>query len=344
MPSIYRQQRNWGCRIHDYITNGMRLVIMENEKIRLGVLAGKGADIVEINYKPRDLDMIWLTHGGVRNPAYHATTAPDSQGAFDEIYLGGWQEMFPNAGGAQRVNGIPHRYHGETHSLPWDVAIIEDTPEAIAVTFSVRMTTSPCIIERTVRMESGKAGFRFDEVVTNDCPWPTTFEWGQHITFGRPFAGPGTRVTLPDGITVHALPQGRERRGGVTGSYPWPIAPETGVDQGLLPEPGSIGEMIFLTGFDPDDTWYDVTPASGGPTCRVAWDGATMPVLWYWQEFGNSGDYPWFGRNYVIGLEPNSGIPPTSGKGETEFEEPLSLEPGAERSFWLEFSVREDEG
>jgi hypothetical protein len=321
----------------------MQLVILENEKLRLGVLAGKGADIVEINYKPRDLDLIWLTPGGVRNPVPHATTAPDSRGAFDEIYLGGWQEMFPNAGGAMEVDGIPHRYHGEVHSIPWDVQIVEDTPEAIAVTFSVRMTTSPCLIERTIRMEHGQAGFRYDEVARNDSPLSTTFEWGHHITFGQPFAGPGTRVTLPEGVTVHALPMPRDRRGGDTGSYAWPTAPESGVDQGLLPERGALSEMIFLTGFEPDATWYDVTPASGGPTCRVAWDGETMPVLWYWQEFGRGGGYPWFGRVYTVGLEPNSGIPPASGKGQTDFEEPLSLEPGAIRAFWLELSVREDD-
>ena len=29
----------------------------------------------------------------------------------------------------------------------------------------------------------------------------------------------------------------------------------------------------------------------------------------YWQEFGHGGNYPWFGRHYVAGLEMNSGIP-----------------------------------
>lgn len=344
--SIYRPQRNWGCRIHDYTVKGMRLVIMENDLLRIGVLAGKGADIVELNYKPRDVDMIWLNPtGGIRNPVPHATTAPDSQGAFDEIYLGGWQEMFPQALGAQVIDGTPHRYHGEVHSIPWDVTIVEDSPEACEVTFSVRMTTSPCYLERTIRIEAGKAGFQQKQQARNDSPLPTEFRWGHHITFGPPYLGPGSRVSVPEGTMVHALPAGPgyQRRSGEAGSYPWPIAPKTGDDMSVLPERGSIGEMIFLTGFEPGGAWYEVRPESGGPSCRISWDETTMPVLWYWQEFGNRGGYPWFGRVYTIGLEPNSGMPTTGDGGEFDFGTVLTLEAGESRSFWLNLDVSDGE-
>ena len=93
--AIYRPQRNWGARIHDYTVQGMRLVIIENEFLRMGVLAGKGADLVELNYKPRDVDLIWLAPAGVRNAVQHAVTHPETRGAFEEIYVGGWQTMFP---------------------------------------------------------------------------------------------------------------------------------------------------------------------------------------------------------------------------------------------------------
>jgi hypothetical protein len=342
--ALYRPQRNWGARIHEYAVQGMTLVIMENEHLRIGILAGKGTDIVELNYKPRDLDMIWLAPAGVRNPVPHATTAPDSRGAFDEIYPGGWQEMFPNALGAGIVNGVPQRYHGEVHSLPWDVAIVEDTPETCAVRFTVRMATSPCVVEKTIRIETGKPGLRIDEVARNESPMPFTVAWGHHITFGAPYLGPGSQVTLPEGITAHALPgNGRnERRVGEAGSFPWPVAPATGVDMRILPDRGTIGEMLFLTGFAQDLAWYDVTPATGGPTCRVSWDGATMPVLWYWQEFGHSSDYPWYGRVYTVGLEPNSGMPTTGTGGPTDYGRALTLGPGESHTFWLELEVRDD--
>jgi len=342
--ALYRPQRNWGARIHEYVVKGMSLVILENEYLRVGILAGKGTDIVELNYKPRDLDLIWLAPAGIRNPVIHATTAPDSKGAFDEIYPGGWQEMFPHALGAGTVNGVPQRYHGEVHSLPWDVRIAEDTEAACAVTFSVRTATSPCLLEKTVRIESGSPRLRIEETVRNDSPVPYTFTWGHHITFGPPYLGPGSRITLPDGITAHALPRNAPdaRRVGGEGSFPWPIAPASGVDVGLLPERGTVGEMLFLTGFAEDDAWYEVAPSAGAPVARIKWDGATMPILWYWQEFGHGASYPWFGRVYTVGLEPNSGMPTTGSGGPMDHGAALTLGPAESRSFWLELSVHDE--
>jgi hypothetical protein len=40
-----------------------------------------------------------------------------------------------------------------------------------------------------------------------------------------------------------------------------------------------------------------------------------MPYLWFWQEFGATQGYPWYGRHYNIGLEPFSSYP-TSGLAE----------------------------
>ena len=56
----YRPQRNWGARVLEYEYAGMRTVFLENEKLRVGVLADKGTDVFEFNYKPRDVDFVWL--------------------------------------------------------------------------------------------------------------------------------------------------------------------------------------------------------------------------------------------------------------------------------------------
>ena len=142
---------------------------------------------------------------------------------------------------------------------------------------------------------------------------PFTVDWGHHITFGAPYLGPGSQVKLPEGITVHALPGNApgERRVGEAGSFPWPIAPGTGVDMGMLPERGTNGEMVFLTGFARIKHGTKLRRRPGSPVCRVSWDGDTMPILWYWQEFGHSSAYPWYGRVYTVGLEPTCGMPPT---------------------------------
>src|SRR5215204_3592098 len=79
----------------------MRAVFLENEKLRVGVLADKGTDVIEFNYKPRDVDFVWLTAGGVRNP-----TAPDGPGG--------------QAGRGSRGYRVPGRPQGE-HRDRWRV-------------------------------------------------------------------------------------------------------------------------------------------------------------------------------------------------------------------------------
>ena len=61
----YREQRYWGARILEYEYKGMRVVFLENEKLRVGVLVDKGTDIIEFNHKPTDTDFVWLAPGGV---------------------------------------------------------------------------------------------------------------------------------------------------------------------------------------------------------------------------------------------------------------------------------------
>src|SRR5215207_4586056 len=73
---IYRPQRNWGTRVREVIYKGMQLIELENESLRIGVLAGKGPDVIEFSFKPQVLDFAWLTSGGVRNTAGNLPSNP----------------------------------------------------------------------------------------------------------------------------------------------------------------------------------------------------------------------------------------------------------------------------
>ena len=41
----YFVQRNWGARLREFVYHGLRLIVLENERLRVGVLAGKGTDV-----------------------------------------------------------------------------------------------------------------------------------------------------------------------------------------------------------------------------------------------------------------------------------------------------------
>jgi hypothetical protein len=338
----YAPQRNWGPRLREVLYQGMRLVILENEALRIGVLAGKGADVVELNYKPRDLDFVWLAPGGVRNPLPHAATAPDRSATFRENYPGGWQELFPNAGAPTHHDGAEMGQHGEVYSLPWDVEIIADSEEAVAVRCSIEARTVPCRLEKTFWLRAGEAGFRIEQRLVNLSPVPVRAMWGHHITFGAPFLMPGSRIRLPEGISVlphpEAIAPGGRRVGGME-PFAWPIDPVSGLDLSVIPEPGSPSDLVYLTGFHPDDAWYEVARPEGGPAARIAWDGGVMPYCWFWQEFGASVGYPWYGRLSTIGLEPGSSYPNDGLAAAVANGSALALGPHEERRFWLKMSV-----
>ncbi len=55
---LYNHERNYGCRICEVIYKGLKTVFLENEKIRIGILADKGTDIFEFLYEPKEIDFM----------------------------------------------------------------------------------------------------------------------------------------------------------------------------------------------------------------------------------------------------------------------------------------------
>lgn len=314
--SRYRVQRNYGCRIHDqYRYHGMRTVVLENELVRISLLVDKGTEIFEYLYKPKDLDFMWLSASGVQNPNDYLPTSPDPISSFVDYYPGGWQEVFPNGGPTSVYLGAQFGQHGEVAHMPWDYAIVEDTEQRVSVRFQVRTKKMPFQLSKTLTLESGSTSLLMDETMDNLSDIPLRYMWGQHIAFGKPFLEPGCCIFLPDGVTIitESLDSPVSQPGRVerSASYDWPYgatANRQTIDFSMLPEKGTPSEMIYLTGFG-DTAWYRVENSSLGMGMKVEWDGKEMPYLWYWQEYGATEGYPWYGRHYNIGLEPFSSYP-----------------------------------
>ncbi len=338
--SRYRLQRNWGARVLEYEFKGMSAVFLENEKLRVGVLAGKGTDVFEFNYKPRDMDFVCLTSRGVQNPMAYLSTSPDPLATFLDYYPGGWQEIFPNGGPPSSYLGAHFGQHGEVSHLPWDYHIIEDSEDAVAVLFSVRTQKMPFRIEKELRLLAAESCLRVEEALVNESPVPLRAMWGHHITFGRPFAGEACLIRLPDGVSVvphdEAINQ-KGRRVKADKNYTWPYAErETGgqIDLSVLPPGGELSEMLYLAGFT--EGWYEVENRQKQLAFRLEWDVERMPYLWFWQEYGASEGYPWYGRHYSIGLEPFTSYPTSGLARAVENDTALSIGPH-ER---LQFSFR----
>lgn len=346
--SRHKAQRNWGCRLKEYVIDNMRTVFLENEKLRVGVLVDKGTDVFEFNYKPTDTDFVWLTAGGIRNPVSYLSTSPDPLATFLDYYPGGWQEIFPNGGAPSSYLGARFGQHGEVANLPWDYEIIEDTEDVVAVLFSVRTQKMPFYLEKVLCLRSGEGGISIEETLTNESGVSLSAMWGHHIAFGSPFLEEGCRISLPEGAMIipHGEPihpDGRRVKGGR--SYAWPLAEGSSseeIDLSVLPEKGTMSEMLYLS--DLSEGWYEVENPNKSLGLRVEWDVEQMPYLWFWQEYGASGFYPWYGRHYNVGLEPFSSFPTNGIQEAVENGTALAVGANEERHFSFAVSVLDGNG
>nr|WP_275691032.1 aldose 1-epimerase [Paenibacillus aceris] len=293
----------------------MKTIVMENERIRLSVLVDKGTEIFEFLLKSRDLDFMWLTDNGIHNPNRYLPTSPDSQSTYIDYYIGGWQEIFPNGGVSSSYMGAQFGQHGEVAHMPWDYIIETDTPEMISVKFTVKPKKVPFELSKIFTLCANSTKVTIKEEVRNLSEVSLHYMWGQHMALGKPFLQPDCKISLPENIEVIAdildFPEDKTVRvkRGIT--HQWPLVEEPSgdmTDLSILPSQGTPSEIVYLTGFN-ETGWYQVENNKLGAAMRVEWDARVMPYLWYWQEFGHTSGYPWYGRHYNIGLEPFSSYP-----------------------------------
>ncbi|TDD15587.1 DUF4432 family protein [Nonomuraea diastatica] len=303
-------RRNWAARLRHVTIDGLRAVVLENERLRVTVVPDKGGDVVEFLHKPTDTDFVWLSPQGLRSPRDHLQGAADDVAQFADHYEGGWQEVFPSGGAPSEYRGARLAQHGEVSGLPWECEVAADSEKEVAVRLRVRTRRLPYAVEKVFRLRSGAVALEIEGRATNESGLPLHAMWGQHIVYGLPFLRPGATIRLPEGVTVipheSAIgPGGRRVQAG--GPWQWPVVPADGggeTDLSVVPERGAPSDIVYLTGFD--EGWYEI---SGDIGMRVEWDATLLPYLWMWHELGASTGYPWWGRVYTVGLEPFSSMP-----------------------------------
>lgn len=334
-PARHRRFRNWDARAHVVDRNGLETVVLENRALRLQVLAGRGTDVVEFNYKPRDLDFVSLSGEGIKTPG-------DGADGFFDVYRGGWQEVLPNGGAPSTHDGASFGQHGEVCLQAWDHELVADEPERVAVRFQTRVAKTPLRLRKTLALDAATPRLDVTEQVVNESGVEQRAMWGQHLGFGAPFLREGCRIVLPEGARVLPHPEPvnpPHRRVAGDREHSWPIAttPDGGeVDLSVVPGRGAPSEMLYVTGLD--EGRYELLNPDGLGV-RVEWDVELMPYLWVWQELGATTGYPWFGDNYTLGLEPFSSFP-TNGLAEAVANDTaLRIAPGETRELTWSVTV-----
>ncbi|MEM2906383.1 MAG: DUF4432 family protein [Candidatus Bathyarchaeia archaeon] len=301
-----------GCRATtDWTFKGMRTLILENENLRVVCLLDKGSDIMEIVYKPLDVDFMWQNEAATwRNPSAYVPTIGTSQASFLDLYGGGWQDCLPNPGG--RFRGAEWGLHGESPLLPWDCVIEEKGGDEAVARLSVELVRYPFRVDKWMSIRRGEKSFTIRERLTNLSPVDLEFHWLQHATYGEPFLSPECRIDAGAGEVI--VPPGEvspAKRLMPDQRAAWPrVKGAHGEEVNLQEVPARtrrLEDFCVLTAFH--EGWYTVTNQALKLGFGLAFDKAMFKHVWYWQSLGGGMNYPWWGRTWNIGLEPSTTIP-----------------------------------
>ena len=313
----YQNERNYGCRVSDaWSFRGLKTAVLENELLRIVILVDKGADIYQFVHKPTDVDFLWRSPTGVRDPRRFLPTTGDPVGVWMDAYEGGWQTVFPAGGFPAQYRDADLGLHAEANLVPWDCAVMEDTPERASIRFWVRTARAPFFFQKTLSLTSGSSVLEVDQTLTNEGGEAVHCVWGEHIALGPPFLSEDCLLDLPGGTIInHPTAFHPNTRLAPDLRTPWPLtraADGSEVDMSRLP-PKSIGayDMSYFT--DLPEGWYAITNQRLGVGFGVRFPTEVYRYLWYWQSFGGGSGYPFWSRTYNAGLEPftsydNSGL------------------------------------
>jgi galactose mutarotase-like enzyme len=299
--------RHHGCRVSEFTWRGHQLIVLENARLRVGVLATKGADIVEFRYKPLDLDVLWHAPQTVLPPGQATPTSPRAQGPFLDHYYGGWQEVLPNAGSATIYKGAELGQHGEVALLPWDVRVLEDRAERIEVEFSVETVRTPFRLVRRMIIENDSSVLHLQESLSNLGEEEMRYAWGHHPALGPPLLEEGCQIQLPECEVLQPTGAESPHRRFVTGQASrYPNLQTTSGAPGRVDQVQSkrsrTEDVLLFRNFA--EGRYSLRNPRLALQFSLKWDRATFPYLWSWQVYGGSWGYPYYGRAYILAMEP----------------------------------------
>jgi galactose mutarotase-like enzyme len=293
-----------------YARRGVETAFLENDRLRVEVLTGKGGDVTEIRDKRTDVDVLFEAPHEWHAPGSGAAGAPDGSFAFLDHYPGGWQDVLPAAGGPAIAHGAPLALHGESSLVPWEATVVEETAERVRLGLSVTLSRYPLSVERVLTLEAGSAALTVEETVENVGEVPVDYSWLQHLALGEPLVGPEARLEVPCETVLSDPVQGPNARVPPDETYEWPVLelPDGEVDLRTFPPKSErVHELLALT--DLSAGRYTVTNPSLDLGATVRFPADVYEYVWYWRAFGGFEDAPFFGRSYNAGLEPCTSVP-----------------------------------
>lgn len=335
---LYYHFRNYSCRLNtNYYYENLRVAVLENEYLRISILIDKGTDIFEFLYKPKDIDFMWLSPWGIKNPSKYIPTIPSKDGNFMDFYEGGWQEILSNFGPAASYRDIQIGQHGEICLIPWQFEILEDSPSKISIKFNVRTYRTPFYIEKTLTLLADDPKLYIHEKLKNEGYVDMNVMWTHHPTFGGIFLDDSTVIDIAENKVKYVYKPKDKEIDIIDKNAKWPIINGyDGKNVDFSKSPSSTGndqsiDELFLE--DLKEGWYAVTNTGKKVGFGLRWEKEIFPYLLIWRMYGKSSKMaPWWGRVSCMALEPCSSFSLTGLADAIKNKSAMKMEPQQEIS------------
>jgi hypothetical protein len=276
---------------YDWSYRGLKVVTMENRYLKIVILPEAGAKIWQITYKPLDAELLW------NNPRI-APSRVSINSHYDDVWSGGWDELFPNDEIAV-IEGESYPDHGELWTGQWAAEIFENTDE-VGVNLRYVTPISAIEVEKTIRLRRDRVRIDFHHRFVNRGRTRFPFLWKLHPAMA---VSPQHRIDFPS-IRVRLEPAFPGTLAGAPEVSDWPIIRTASGDVDLRHVcPEEARQLYFLYGTDMQGNWCALTNSATRLATALQFNPSIFTCCWLFASYGG-----WRNLNVAV-LEPCTGYP-----------------------------------
>ena len=266
-------------------------IALENAHVRAVVIPTLGGRVWELEDRARRHQWIW------HRPDV-PLTASTLGTAYDDVWAGGWEELFPNdAPGTFEGRSLPD--HGEWWTMKWDVSDCSGGASA-RLQLSAETTVIKAFCTKEFELDSDAMALTVSYRIRSEEREPFTFLFKQHLPVELV---PGCRLMLPGGRVRSVDPSFSTLAHG-EGTFDWPMARSSSgqeIDLAVVP-PSTSRAKEFVYVSDLPHAWCGIEHPAGA-SIRMDFDRQTLPFVWLFLTYGGWRDL------YTAVLEPCSNMP-----------------------------------
>ena len=272
--------------------HGLDAWLVENGVVSFTLVPGIGGKIYDLVYLPLNRNILW------HNPQLELSKV-DFGASYDDVFTGGWDEMFPND--EEAVFGdFQFPDHGEFWSIPWDCGPVQ-VRDGAGVSLSAMGPVSGVKITKEITLLSRSPVIRIRHRLEHLGRSTLPFLWKLHPSF---HISPHHRIDLPPNRMKVETEYSSQVASKQT-EFQWPVYEDRNgfsADFRIIPDSGNQTHF-FGYATQLEEGWFALTDLQNDLGFAFSFPTSVFPTCWIFASFGG------WRSHYCMLIEPCSGLP-----------------------------------